>query len=224
MNGPFTPDLAHPIDKLGAAAKANNWPDAVSAGLIGSCTNSSYEDMTRSAELVQQAQAAGLKFKNKYYVTPGSEQVRATIARDGITEIFEKAGGVVLANACGPCIGQWNRTDVPEGEANSIVTSYNRNFAKRNDGNPATHSFVTSPEMTTVLSFAGKLSFNPLTDSITTPDGKEFKFEAPFGKELPPAGFDSGRNTFQPAPEDATGLEVKVDPASDRLQLLTPFN
>jgi aconitate hydratase len=223
VNGPFTPDLAHPIHDLGARARANNWPLQVSAGLIGSCTNSSYEDMTRSADLTKQALDAGLKFKVPYLVTPGSEQVRATIVRDGIVDTFSKAGATVLANACGPCIGQWNRHDMEMGQANSIVTSYNRNFAKRNDGNPATHAFVTSPEMVTVLSFAGTLDFDPEKDSIETASGDKFKFKAPHGKELPPKGFDPGENTFQAPPKDGSSLEVAVSPKSQRLQLLKPF-
>lgn len=224
VNGPFTPDLASPIDKLGDNAKANGWPLEVSAGLIGSCTNSSYEDMARCAALVEQANEHGLKFATPFLVTPGSEQVRATIARDGFTEVFEAAGATVLANACGPCIGQWNRHDKEMGEANSIVTSYNRNFAKRNDGNPATHGFVTSPEMTTMLSIAGRLDFNPLTDALPTPDGGEFRFAAPHGDELPPRGFDPGEDTFQAPPADGGALEVQVSASSDRLQLLTPFD
>lgn len=223
VNGPFTPDLAHPIEDLGERARANGWPLEVSAGLIGSCTNSSYEDMTRSAHLTRQALDAGLTFKTPYMVTPGSEQVRATITRDGLVSTFEEAGAVVLANACGPCIGQWNRHDVPEGTPNSIVTSYNRNFAKRNDGNPKTHGFVTSPEMVTVLAFAGTLDFDPTTDALTTPDGKEFRFSSPFGDELPKAGFDAGEDTFQAPPADGSGLTVDVSPDSERLQLLTPF-
>jgi len=224
VNGPFTPDLAHPIDRLGADAKEAGWPLPVSAGLIGSCTNSSYEDLARCTSMTKQALAAGLKFKAPFYVTPGSEQVRATVARDGMIDTFEEAGATVLANACGPCIGQWNRNDVPMGEPNSIVTSYNRNFAKRADGNPATHGFVTSPEMATALAFAGTLEFNPLTDSITTPSGEQFKFDNPYGDELPKAGFDAGRDTFQAPPADGSDLEVVVSPTSDRLQLLAPFD
>ena len=223
INGPFTPDLAHKIEDLGAHARENDWPVDISAGLIGSCTNSSYEDMTRAASLVQQALDAGLKFKVPFLVTPGSEQIRATIARDGVTEVFQKAGATVLANACGPCIGQWNRNDMEQGTPNSIVTSYNRNFAKRNDGNPATHGFVTSPELTTMLSFAGRLDFNPMTDSIPTPNGGEFRFKPPQGFELPSKGFDKGQDTFQAPPADGSSLEVKVDPKSQRLQLLKPF-
>jgi aconitate hydratase len=227
VNGPFTPDLGNQIDKLGAAAKKNGWPLPVSAGLIGSCTNSSYEDIGRSAALVKQAAAAGLKFNVPYFVTPGSEKVRATIERDGFVKTMEQAGATVLANACGPCIGQWNRSDIKAGTPNSIVTSYNRNFAKRNDGNPGTHAFVTSPEMVTVLTIAGRLDFNPLTDSIKTPSGKDFKFTPPTADELPKRGFDNGENTFQAPPADVATiakLSVKVDPKSQRLQLLEPFD
>jgi aconitate hydratase len=223
INGPFTPDLATPISKLAEESKKNGWPDDVRVGLIGSCTNSSYEDMTRSADIVRQAAEHGLTFKSKFTVTPGSEQVRATIERDGQIETFEKAGAVVLANACGPCIGQWDRTDVAKGEKNTIVTSYNRNFTGRNDANPATHAFVTSPDLTTALAFAGSLSFNPLTDTLIGADGKPFKFEAPQGLALPPRGYDPGQNTFQAPPEDRASVSVAVDPKSDRLQLLKPF-
>ncbi|KAF8901204.1 aconitase [Gymnopilus junonius] len=223
INGPFTPDLATPISKLAAEAKKNNWPEEIKVGLIGSCTNSSYEDMSRSASLVNEALAAGLELKSKFTVTPGSEQVRATIARDGQLDSFEKAGGIVLANACGPCIGQWDRKDVKKGEPNTIVTSYNRNFTGRNDANPATHAFVASPDIVTALAFAGSLSFNPLADSIPTPSGKPFRFSSPSGFELPPRGYDPGENTFQPPPEDRVSVQVKVDPKSDRLQLLKPF-
>ncbi|KAJ3349497.1 Aconitate hydratase mitochondrial [Allomyces javanicus] len=223
INGPFTPDLATPISQLKTAATKNAWPLDIKSGLIGSCTNSSYEDMSRSADLAQQALDAGLKAKAQYFITPGSEQIRATIARDGQMEVLTKAGGVVLANACGPCIGQWDRSDVKKGEKNTIVTSYNRNFTGRNDGNPATHCFVTSPELVTALSFAGSLEFNPLTDAIKTPDGKEFKFRAPVGKDLPPKGYDPGMNTYQAPPADRSAVQVVVDPKSTRLQLLTPF-
>ena len=222
INGPFTPDLAHPIADFAAAVKKNGWPDEVSATLIGSCTNSSYEDMDRCADLIKQAKEAGLKCKVPFLVTPGSEQIRATIARDGQIATFEAAGATVLANACGPCIGQWSRSDVPAGTKNSIVTSYNRNFSKRNDGNPNTHCFVTSPELTTMMSIAGRLSFNPQTDSIKTPEGKEFRFKPPFGEELPKS-FDAGENTFQAPPKDGSSVKVVVAPTSERLQLLTPF-
>ncbi len=224
VNGPMTPDLGNPISQLGANAAKAGWPMKVSAGLIGSCTNSSYEDLARSANLVQQALDAGLKFPVPFNVTPGSEKVRATVERDGISAVFAKAGSTVLANACGPCIGQWNRHDVPAGTPNSIVTSYNRNFSKRNDGNPGTHAFVTSPELATALTIAGRLDFNPLVDSLPTPSGKPFKFSAPKGDELPKRGFLSGEDTFQAPPADGKSAVVKVDPKSDRLQLLAPFS
>jgi aconitate hydratase len=224
VNGPMTPDLGNPISKLGANAKAAGWPLPVSAGLIGSCTNSSYEDLARSASLVQQALDAGYKFPVPFNVTPGSEKVRATIARDGIAAVFEKAGATVLANACGPCIGQWNRSDVPAGTPNTIVTSYNRNFAKRNDGNAGTHAFVTSPELATALAIAGRLDFNPLTDTLPLPNGKSLKFAPPKGKELPTKGFESGEDTFQAPPADGSKQSVAVAPTSQRLQLLAPFD
>eukprot|EP00495_Collosphaeridae_sp_1-RS-2012_P009331 TRINITY_DN943_c0_g3_i1.p1 TRINITY_DN943_c0_g3~~TRINITY_DN943_c0_g3_i1.p1 ORF type:complete len:210 (+),score=19.96 TRINITY_DN943_c0_g3_i1:37-666(+) len=207
INGPFTPDLAHTLDKVGDSAREAGWPLDISVSLIGSCTNSSYEDMTRAVELTRQAHAAGLKFKVPFLVTPGSEQVRATIVRDGILTDFEKAGAVVLANACGPCIGQWDREEAKRGEKNTIVTSYNRNFAKRNDGNINTHAFVTSPDVCTVMGFAGTLDFNPATDSIPTPDGKEFRFEPPKGTYLPPDGFDPGQDTYLPPADDGSAFK-----------------
>jgi len=224
INGPYTPDLAHTLDKIGDNAREAGWPLEISASLIGSCTNSSYEDMTRAVELTRQASDAGLKFKVPFLVTPGSEQVRATIVRDGILQDFEKAGATVLANACGPCIGQWDRLDFPKDQKNSIVTSYNRNFAKRNDGNVNTHGFVTSPDVCTVMGFAGTLDFNPATDTLKTPDGKVFKFEPPKGTFLPERGFDAGEETYLPPAEDGSSMNVEVDPASDRLQLLAPFS
>ena len=223
INGPFTPDLATPISKFAAAVKENGWPEELKVSLIGSCTNSSYEDMSRSASIAAEAAEHGLKVKAQFTITPGSEQIRATIERDGQMEILEKAGGMVLANACGPCIGQWDRTDVKKGEKNSIITSYNRNFTGRNDANPATHAFVASPELVTAMAFAGSLTFNPLTDSIKGADGKEFKFSDPSGKELPPSGYDAGENTFQAPPEDRSSVQVAIDPSSDRLQFLEPF-
>lgn len=223
INGPFTPDLAHPLSKFSAAIKQNKWPSQLTVGLIGSCTNSSYEDMSRAASLAKQATGKGLKSKAKFVVTPGSEQIRATIERDGLIGEFEKLGGVVLANACGPCIGQWKRDDIKKGEANSIVTSYNRNFTARNDGNPATHAFVTSPELVTAFAIAGDLSFNPETDQLIGADGKPFKLASPYGEELPSRGFDAGENTFQAPPADGSKVAVNVDPNSSRLQLLTPF-
>ncbi|CAD6999338.1 probable aconitate hydratase, mitochondrial [Ceratitis capitata] len=224
VNGPFTPDLAHPISKLGKNAKQNGYPIDIKVGLIGSCTNSSYEDMGRCANIAKDAMKHGLKSKIPFNVTPGSEQIRATIERDGIGEVFQKFGGTVLANACGPCIGQWDRKDVKKGEKNTIVTSYNRNFTGRNDANPATHSFVTSPELVTALSIAGRLDFNPLTDELTGADGKKFKLAAPFGDELPSRGFDPGMDTFDAPPKSGESVKVDVDPKSQRLQLLDPFD
>ena len=223
INGPFTPDLATPLSKFADAVKKNNWPEELKVSLIGSCTNSSYEDMSRSASIAAEAAAHGLKVKSGFTITPGSEQIRATIERDGQMEVLEKAGGVVLVNACGPCIGQWDRKDVPKGEKNSIITSYNRNFTGRNDANPATHAFVASPDIVTALAFAGRLTFNPLTDSLKGADGKEFKFSAPAGKELPPRGYDAGENTYQAPPADRASVNVAIDPSSDRLQKLEPF-
>merc|ERR1719315_640469 len=202
VNGPFTPDLATPISELGAAAKANGWPLEVKDGLIGSCTNSSYEDMSRVASLIEQALDNGLKARGTFYITPGSEQIRATIERDGLADTMRKFGGIVLANACGPCIGQWDRRNVKKGEKNTIVTSYNRNFTARNDANPATHAFVTSPEIVTALVFAGDLGFNPETDYLTAADGSKFQLENPTGDELPSKKFDPGENTYQHPPED----------------------
>lgn len=222
INGPFTPDLAHGLGEFGDAARKAGWPTAVSAGLIGSCTNSSYEDMQRAASVARQALAAGIKAKVPFAISPGSEQIRATIERDGLIEVFEKVGGTVLANACGPCIGQWKRTEVEKGVANSIVTSFNRNFAARNDANPATHAFVTSPEMVTAFAIAGDLTFNPEKDTLVGADGKEIMLAPPTGDELPARGFDAGEETYQ-APAGAAA-EVKVDPSSQRLQLLTPFD
>ncbi|CCX33232.1 putative mitochondrial aconitate hydratase [Pyronema domesticum] len=223
INGPFTPDLATPISKWKETVKREGWPSDLKVGLIGSCTNSSYEDMSRSASIARDALNHGIKSKSIYTVTPGSEQIRATIARDGQLKTFEEFGGVVLANACGPCIGQWDRKDVPKGTANSIMSSYNRNFTGRNDANPATHAFVTSPDLVTAFSVAGTLDFNPLTDSLKDKDGKEFKLAAPTGAGLPDRGYDPGRNTYQAPPEDASAVSVMVSPTSDRLQLLSPF-
>jgi len=224
VNGPYTPDLANPISKLAANSKENNWPNEIKVALIGSCTNSSYEDMARSAYLAKQALDAGLKLKSQFTITPGSEQIRSTIQRDGIIDIFTKVGGIVLANACGPCIGQWNRKDVKMGDKNTIVTSYNRNFTKRNDSNPGTHTFVASPELVTALAFAGRLDFNPMTDSITLPNGKTFKFKPPIGDELPSKGYDPGQETYTAPPIDGNKLSVAIDPKSDRLQVLAPFD
>ncbi|KAL1920040.1 uncharacterized protein VTP21DRAFT_1186 [Calcarisporiella thermophila] len=223
INGPFTPDLATPLSKFKSAVEKNDWPAELKVGLIGSCTNSSYEDLSRSANIVRQALDRGLKVKSQFTVTPGSEQVRATIERDGQLETFEKAGGIVLANACGPCIGQWDRRDVKKGEKNSIITSYNRNFTGRNDANPATHAFVASPDIVTAMAFSGDLRFNPLTDTLIGADGKPFRFEEPTGEELPPRGFDPGQDTYQAPPQDRSSVQVAVSPTSNRLQLLQPF-
>merc|ERR1719337_467913 len=217
VNGPFTPDLATPIGQLGETAKTNDWPLEVKDGLIGSCTNSSYEDMCRVASIIKQATAHGLKSKGTFYITPGSEQIRATIERDGLADTMREFGGIVLANACGPCIGQWDRQNVKKGEKNTIVTSYNRNFTGRNDANPATHCFVTSPELTVALTLAGTLDFNPLTDSLQCANGEEFVLENPYGDGLPTRGFDPGEDTYQAPPAD-------VSATSDRLQLLSPFD
>jgi len=224
VNGPFTPDLATPISQLGGAAKSNGWPLEIRDGLIGSCTNSSYEDMSRVASLMKQALAKGVKAKGNFYITPGSEQIRATIEKDGLADTMRAFGGVVLANACGPCIGQWDRTNAKKGEKNTIVTSYNRNFTGRNDANPATHCFVTSPEMTVALTMAGSLDFNPLADKLTAEDGSEFSLSTPFGDSLPATGFDPGEDTYQHPPTDGSSVSVDVSPTSDRLQLLTAFD
>lgn len=224
INGPFTPDLATPVSQMKKAVEKNSWPSKISVNLIGSCTNSSYEDMTRAAYLAKQATDHGLKVKTPFTVTPGSEQIRATMERDGIIDTFNEAGATVLANACGPCIGQWKRHDVKHGEKNTIVTSYNRNFTGRNDGNPGTHSFVTSPEIVTALAFSGDLKFDPMNDSLTLSDGKTFKFKPPLGEELPIKGYNPGEDTFQSPPKDRTKISPVVDPKSDRLQILTPFS
>ncbi|XP_072444649.1 aconitate hydratase, mitochondrial [Chiloscyllium punctatum] len=224
INGPFTPDLAHPVSEIGAAAEKNGWPLDIRVGLIGSCTNSSYEDMGRSAAVAQQALDHGLKCKSQFTVTPGSEQIRATIERDGYAKILRDVGGLVLANACGPCIGQWDRRDVKKGEKNTIVTSYNRNFTGRNDANPATHAFVTSPEIVTAFALAGTLKFDPERDTLVGADGKKFKLNPPNADELPSKGFDPGEDTYQYPPKDSKGISVVVSPESNRLQLLEPFD
>lgn len=223
INGPFTPDLAWPISKFAAAVKENGWPEELEVGLIGSCTNSSYEDITRAASIASQATNNGIKAKSEFTITPGSEQVRFTVDRDGYLDIFEKMGGVVLANACGPCIGQWARHSNDPNKKNSIVTSYNRNFAKRNDGNPNTHAFVASPELTTALAIAGSLTFNPLTDFITNEKGEKIKLQEPKGIEMPIKGFAVDDAGYQSPAKDGSGIEVLVSPTSDRLQILDPF-
>ena len=223
LNGPFTPDLCTPVSKMAETAKRNGWPLEMESALIGSCTNSSYEDITRAASIARQAVAKKLKVKSELLITPGSEQVRYTIERDGLTGDFEKLGAVVLANACGPCIGQWNRESVKDGHKNSIVTSFNRNFAKRNDGNPNTYAFVASPEMVMCYALSGRLDFNPLSDTLINEDGKKVKLEIPEGLVYPPKGFAVEDPGYQAPAKDHNKVEVVVKPDSDRLQLLTPF-
>jgi len=223
LNGPFTPDLAWPLSKFAQAVKDNGYPEKLEVGLIGSCTNSSYEDLTRSASVAQQAIDKNLKPKAEFTITPGSEQVRYTAERDGILDTFGKMGGVVLANACGPCIGQWARHMDDPDRKNSIITSFNRNFAKRNDGNPNTHAFVASPELTTAFAIAGSLTFNPITDTLTNEDGEQVKLDEPMGIEMPPSGFAVEDAGYREPAKDGSNIEVKVDPESKRLQILTPF-
>ena len=224
VNGPFTPDLAWPLSKFGQAVKENNWPTRLEVGLIGSCTNSSYEDMTRSASLASQAAAKKLKAKAEFTITPGSEQVRYTAERDGILAKFESIGGIVLANACGPCIGQWARHMDDPTRKNSIITSFNRNFAKRNDGFASTHAFVASPEIVTALAIAGDLTFNPITDTLINEEGQAVKLDEPQGIELPPSGFSVEDAGYQAPAQDGSSVQVIVSPTSDRLQLLEPFS
>ncbi len=225
INGPHSPDRAHRVgaDGVGAQARENGWPLEVSSTLIGSCTNSSYEDITRVASIARQAAARGLTAKTELLVTPGSEQIRATIERDGLLADLEAVGATVLANACGPCIGQWSRPESITGQPNTIVNSYNRNFPKRNDGSSNTLSFVTSPDTVIAIALAGRLDFDPTTDTITAPDGTEVKLDPPVGEILPDAGYDPGVDTFTPPPDDPSDVEVIVSPTSDRLQLLEPF-
>jgi aconitate hydratase len=223
INGPFTPDLATPLSKFAEAVEKNGWPEKLEVGLIGSCTNSSFEDITRAASVAQQALDKNLIAKSEFTITPGSEQVRYTAEKDGYLSVFEKIGGVVLANACGPCIGQWARHNAHKQEKNSIMTSFNRNFAKRNDGNPNTHGFVASPEIVTAFAIAGTLKFNPMTDSLLTKDGKAVKLEEPVGLDFPVNGFSVEDNGYQAPAEDGSHVNVVVDPKSDRLQLLDPF-
>ncbi|MBE7158770.1 MAG: aconitate hydratase, partial [Rhodospirillales bacterium] len=225
INGPFTPDLSTPLSAFKDTVKSNDWPETFGAGLIGSCTNSSYADMTRAESLVKQASTAGLKPKADFFITPGSEQIRATVERDGTMQTFEQAGGVVLANACGPCIGQWSRTDgVAKGEDNAIFSSYNRNFPGRNDGNRKTMNFLASPELVTAMSYSGRTDFNPMTDSIPLANGQSFRFEPPTGIDLPSKGFAQGNPDFQPSePKPDASVEVAIDPKSDRLAVLEPF-
>ena len=223
LNGPFTPDKATPISAMAVAAQENGWPTEIKVGLIGSCTNSSYEDISRSVSIARQAVEKGLKTKADFTITPGSEQVRYTIERDGFIDTFEALGARVFANACGPCIGQWSRSDAEKEEKNTIVHSFNRNFAKRADGNPNTHAFVGSPELVTALAIAGDLTFNPVTDILTNENGKEIMFDAPSGDDLPSDGFDVIDLGYQEPVEDGAKIDVVVNPNSERLALLIPF-
>ncbi|MDO6519671.1 aconitate hydratase [Zobellia uliginosa] len=223
LNGPFTPDLATPVGELGAKARENGWPINVEWGLIGSCTNSSYEDLTRAASIAKQAVDKKIKPKSDFGINPGSEQIRYTAERDGLLQIFENLGATVFTNACGPCIGQWDRSDLKGEEKNTIVHSFNRNFSKRADGNPNTHAFVGSPEMVAAIAISGKLDFDPMNDTLINEDGEEVKLDEPMGIELPVKGFEVEDAGYLAPDEDGTGVEVKVSPESERLQLLEPF-
>ena len=223
LNGPFTPDLATPVGQLGEKAKANGWPLKVDWGLIGSCTNSSYEDLTRAASIAKQAVDKKIRPKSDFGITPGSEQIRYTAERDGLLQIFENLGATVFTNACGPCIGQWDRSDLKGEEKNTIVHSFNRNFSKRADGNPNTHPFVGSPEMVAAIAISGRLDFDPMNDTLINEDGQEVKLDEPLGIELPPKGFEVEDAGYLAPVEDGSGVQVKVDPKSERLQLLDPF-
>ena len=223
LNGPFTPDLATPVGELGKKATENGWPLKVDWGLIGSCTNSSYEDLTRAASIAQQAIDKKLKPKSDFGINPGSEQIRYTAERDGLLDVFENLGATVFTNACGPCIGQWDRSDRKGDEKNTIVHSFNRNFSKRADGNPNTHAFVGSPEMVAAIAISGRLDFDPMNDTLLNEDGLEVKLDEPKGLELPPKGFDVEDAGYMEPVADGSGINVKVNPNSERLQLLTPF-
>lgn len=223
INGPFTPDKAWPLSKFAEAVKSEGYPEELKVALIGSCTNSSYEDIERVTSIARYAKSKGLKTKSPLMITPGSEQIHSTITRDGQLQELESIGGLVLANACGPCIGQWKRHDVQMNEKNSILTSYNRNFSKRNDANPATHSFVTSPEIVMAMSLSGKLTFNPLKDTLKNELGEEIQLEAPTGRELPEQGFDPGQDCYIAPAKNGRNIQVEIDPKSDRLERLEPF-
>lgn len=223
INGPFTPDRATPISEFAKAVKENNWPTKMEVGLIGSCTNSSYEDISRAASVAKQATDKNLEVKAEFQITPGSEQVRYTVARDGLVDIFEKIGGIVLANACGPCIGQWAREGADKEEKNAIIHSFNRNFAKRADGNPNTYAFVASPEIVTAMTISGDMTFNPLKDKLVNRDGVEVMLDEPTGDALPKKGYAVEDTGYVAPAEDGSGIEVTISPTSDRLQILTPF-
>lgn len=239
INGPFTPDLSHTLSSFAGDVEKSSWPKDVSHAMIGSCTNASFEDLSKAATLFREARGAGLTPKMPVFITAGSEKIRATVEREGILEEFEAAGATILSNSCGPCVGQWNRKEVAkvdsiqlndskypltslQGTPNSVVSSYNRNFVGRHDGNPETHSFVTSPELVAAFAFAGSLQFNPATETIATPDGEAFAFTPPHAEQLP-SHFEDGTALYQSPPEDGEGLDVHVAPDSDNLQLLTPF-
>ena len=223
INGPFTPDLATPINEMKVAAQKGGWPEKIEWGLIGSCTNSSYEDLSRAASIAKQAVEKGLVTKAEFGINPGSEQVRFTAERDGILQVFEDLQATLFTNACGPCIGQWDRAGADKQEKNTIIHSFNRNFSKRADGNPNTHAFVASPEIVAAMAIAGDLTFNPLTDTLTNDKGEQVKLDAPYGDELPANGFDVEDNGYQAPAEDGSSVQVVVNPTSDRLQLLDPF-
>lgn len=224
INGPFTPDAATPLSDFAQYIKDHHYPEKLDVGLIGSCTNSSYEDLTRAASVARQAKSKAIEVKSEYIVTPGSEQVRYTAERDGLLDDFKSIGGLVMANACGPCIGQWKRHTDDNERKNSIITSFNRNFAKRNDGNPNTHGFVASPELVTAFTLAGSLTFNPMTDTLKNKDGVDVMLDAPTGEELPLKGFEVEDAGYLAPPESSSDITIKVSPESDRLQLLTPFD
>jgi aconitate hydratase len=223
LNGPFTPDLATPVGELGEKANANGWPLKVDWGLIGSCTNSSYEDLTRAASIAQQAIDKKLKPKSDFGINPGSEQIRFTAERDGLLQVFENLGATIFTNACGPCIGQWDRSDLKGDEKNTIVHSFNRNFSKRADGNPNTHAFVGSPEMVAAIAISGRLDFDPINDTLINEDGEAVKLDIPRGLELPPRGFEVEDAGYLEPVADGSGIVVRVSPTSERLQLLEPF-
>ncbi|WWC63048.1 aconitate hydratase, mitochondrial [Kwoniella dejecticola CBS 10117] len=223
INGPFTPDLSWSISNMPQAIEGKEWPTKISAALIGSCTNSSYEDLSRAASIAEQATKAGLKLQTELLIGPGSEEIRATVGRDGILSELEDAGGLVLANACGACVGQWERPTIEKGTKNTIISSFNRNFVGRQDGNPATHSFVASPELVTAMAFSGDLHFNPLKDSIKLADGSDFRFSPPRGSALPDKGYERTLEFYEAPPVDASDVTLAVDPSSSRIQLITPF-
>lgn len=224
INGPFTPDAAYPISEFANIVNQNNYPEKMEVGLIGSCTNSSYEDLTRAVSIVKQAKADNLNVKSKFIINPGSEQVRYTAERDGILSSFEEVGAIIMANACGPCIGQWKRDEQQNDRPNSIVTSFNRNFAKRNDGNPNTHAFVASPELVAALTIAGTLTFNPLTDTLTNTQGKQIKLQEPKGYEMPPKGYEVKDAGYQAPSNKGKDIDIQINPNSNRLQKLEPFS